>query len=171
MNRPVKCVWDGEALRPASTYWAKVADEQFVIGAAHMVEERDERSDASHRHYHACINEAWKSLSDEAAERFTSADMLRKWALIRAGYRDERSIACGSRAEALRVAAFIRPMGEHAAVTVHEATVVVLTAKSQSYRAMGKEQFYASKEAVLAIISEMLGVEPEALQQHAREAA
>jgi ABC-type nickel/cobalt efflux system permease component RcnA len=50
-------------------------------------------------------------------------------------------------------------MDDFAVVTVSEAVVTVYTAKSQSMRAMGKKAFAESKEAVLRILSEMLGVE------------
>ncbi len=118
----------------------------------------EDRSAASHRHYFAAINECWRSLSEELADQFASAEHLRKAALIKAGYRDERSIVCASHAEALRVAAFIRPLDDYAIVSVVGSTVVQLTAKSQSQKAMGKEVFGASKEAVFNVLAEMLGV-------------
>lgn len=170
MNRPVKMIWDGETFRPASAFWAKVADEQFVVGAAHMVEEQAERSDNTHRHYFGAINEAWKSLPDELAPEFPTPEHLRKKALIKAGFHDQQSFVAGSKAEALRLAAFLRPIDEFSIVSVEGCAVVRLTAKSQSYRAMGKEQFQRSKEAVLEILSEMLGVEAGALQRQAEAA-
>ena len=75
-----------------------------------------------------------------------------------------------SRAEALRLAAFIRPMDEYAVVSASEAVVTVWTAQSQSLRAMGKERFKASKDAVLAAIETMLDLEPGTLGQQ-KEAA
>ena len=74
---------------------------------------------------------------------------MRKWALIRTGFRDERSIVCASKAEAERVAAFVKPMDDFAIVIAHEASVLVYTAKSQSMKAMGAKEFQRSKEAVL----------------------
>ena len=88
---------------------------------------------------------------------FASAEHLRKAALIKAGYRDERSVVCGSAAAAERVAAFVRPLDDFALVSVSGASVVVLTAKSQRVRAMGKAQFEASKEAVLNAVAELVG--------------
>ena len=91
--------------------------------------------------------------------------------LIRAGYRDERTIVAASMAEAQRIASFVRPLDEYAVVQVHEATVSVYTAKSQSARAMGKAAFQQSKRDVLDALSEMIGVERKALDANAGKAA
>ena len=55
--------------------------------------------------------------------------------------------------------------------TVREAVVTVYTAKSQSLRAMGKADFQASKDAVLGIVSEMVGTTPAELRREAGRAA
>ena len=48
---------------------------------------------------------------------------------------------------------------------------VQFTAKSQSSAAMGKTQFQASKEAVLDVLAEMIGVEPAALARAGQRSA
>ena len=154
---PVHLFWDGACFRPASAHWARVAAQRFTAGEVHQMEVREDRSAASHRAYFAQINEAWKTLPDEAADRFPTPDALRKFALIRTGYRDERSIACASKAEAQRVAAFVKPMDEFAVVTVTGPTVTVYTARSQSMRAMDKATFQKSRDDVLAYIAQMIG--------------
>src|SRR5690349_16725152 len=103
MSAPMAYQWTGEAMEPLPRF-RRIADRVFVIGEEYALVEHKERSAASHAHYFAAVNEAWKNLSEEAAERFPTADHLRKYALIKAGYRDERTVACASRAEALRVA-------------------------------------------------------------------
>lgn len=137
----------------------RMADKHYVIGQRYIMEERLERSSASHRAYFAEINDLWSSLSDDQMEQWPNPDALRKAALIQAGFRDEKSIVLSSKAEAQRVAAFVKPQDEFAVVSLSGATVVVLTAKSQSLRAMGKEDFNLSKEAVLNAIAQMIGVE------------
>jgi hypothetical protein len=92
---------------------------------------------------------------------------LRRWALIKAGFRNERTIVCASRAEALRVAAFLQPALPDAVISVSGATVVELTAQSMSMRAMGKERFQEAKDGVLNILADLIGVEPEALGKRA----
>lgn len=145
----------------------RAADRQYVVGATYFLDHREDRSAASHRQYFAAINEAWQNLPEDYAERFPSPEALRKYALVKSGFRDERTLVASSRAEATRLAAFIRPMDEFAVVVVAEATVTVMTAKSQSMRAMGKAEFQRSKDAVLDVIAGMIGVSPRTLSAEA----
>lgn len=156
--------WSGEAMVPLPRY-ATLCNKAFTKGEKYRLEAIEERSAKSHSHYFACLNEAWQNLPDEAADRFPTSEHLRKFALIKAGYFDSRSIVASSKAEAGRIAAFIRPCDEFAIVTVEEAAVTVYTAKSQSLKAMGKQVFQASKEAVLSYVSSLIGVQKEALSQ------
>lgn len=152
---PIICTWTGEAFEPTRRYHNQV-NAEFVVGERYQVEVLAGRSDASHRHFFARVTEMWMSLPEGAEDTFPTPEHLRKRALIMTGFRDERSIVCASRAEALRLRAFIKPMDDFAVVTVHEQTVVVLTAKSQSKAAMGAEVFQKSKTAVLDYVEAML---------------
>lgn len=167
MNAPLMMRWDGEALVPASQYWAGRADKQWIVGEVYKVTEHHDRSENSHRHFFAAINEAWQNLPDELLSEFPTAEHLRKKMLVKAGYADERSIACASKSEALRVAAFVKPMDEYAVVTVREAVVRVYTAQSQSKKAMGARVFQDSKQKVLDAIDDLLGVERGASERAA----
>lgn len=168
---PLPCQWDGESFTPAGQRWAREADKHFVIGEVYHIEAREPRSLTSHNHFFACVQNAWENLPEDVAARFPSSDHLRKWCLIRAGFRDERSIACASKAEARRLAAFIEPMDDFAVVVVSEATVSVYTAKSQSMRAMGKVQFQRSKDAVLTELAKLIGTDAAQLARASTEAA
>lgn len=161
---PLPYRWNGRAL---VALHPKLAARHMVDGEAYMMAEHRPRSQASHDHYFAVLHQAWLNLPDDLGERFPTAEHMRKFALIKAGYRDVRSIACSSRAEALKVAGFIRPMDEYAVVTTEAATVTVATAKSQAIRAMGKREFEASKAAVLDVVAEMIGVTVDELTQNA----
>ena len=159
--------WDGEALTPVSQRWAKEADRQYVIGEVYRIEAVEDRSMRSHSHFFAVINEAWMNLPEDKAEAFPTPDHLRRYALIKANYCDTRTIACSSRAEAHKVAAFIKPMDTFALVVPFDDTVTVWTAKSQSLKAMGRKDFQKSKTAVLDIISSMIGVSSRELEKSA----
>jgi hypothetical protein len=169
MSATLPCVWNGDSFEPLPGF-RKRADAAFVVGQAYHMETVEERTARTHRHYFACVNAAWQSLPDHLAGQHPTPDHLRKFALIKAGFADSRQIVAASRAEALRLAAFIRPMDEYAVVSVSEAVVTVWTAQSQSMRAMGKERFKASKDGVLAAIETMLDLEPGTLGQQ-KEAA
>lgn len=157
---PLMLRYEGEGeFRATSSYWAARADRDFVIGETYRLVEHNERSMASHNHYFASIGNAWSNLPDDMLEIYPTAEHLRKKALIAKGYRDERSIVCASKAEAERVAAFIKPMDDYAVVTFREAVVRVWTAKSQKMKAMGNRDFQQSKSDVLDFIDDLLGVE------------
>ena len=152
--------WSGDAMVPLNP---KACDRQYVVGERYRLDHVEERSAATHAHFFACVNDAWENLPDNIAARVASPEHLRKFALIRTGYRDERSIVCSSKAEAQRLASFIKPMDDFAIVTTSEATVTVWTAKSQSMRAMGKKEFQASKDAVLDYLARMIGTTADQL--------
>lgn len=164
MSAPLLFRYEGEGeFRAASEYWAKRADLAYVIGETYKLIEHRDRSLSSHNHFFALISEAWQNLPDHLLEEYPTAEHLRKKMLIRCGYADERSIVCASKAEAQRVAAFIKPMDEYAVVIVREAVVRVYTAQSQSMKAMGAQAFQESKTKVLDAIADLLGVEREQL--------
>lgn len=154
--------WDGSAMVPIRP---RAADRAYVIGQEYILEIVEPRSGAQHRYYFAAVAEAWRNLPEALSDEYADAETLRKKALIRTGYRDERSIVCASKAEARRMAAFIAPMDRYAIVDAREAVVRVWTAKSQSVRAMGKKEFGESIEAVLAFCAGLIGVAPADLQK------
>ena len=157
VDRPIIFQWDGDAMRPVRSF-TRLANDQFVVGQEYRLVQEAGRSKRSHDHYFACVEDAWQNLPERWDGRFPTADHLRKFALIRAGYRDERSIVASSKAEAQRVAAFVKPMDEFAVVIVSEAVVTVYTAKSQSRKAMGGPVFQKSKQDTLDVLAEMVGV-------------
>lgn len=167
---PIAVRWDGDAFVPISQRFARQADKDFVIGEVYHMVVEEPRSANSHKHYFAAITEAWRNLPESMDGRFPTADHLRSFALCMTGYRDERHIVCSSRAEALRLAAFIRPMDEFAIVSVDAACVTVWTAKSQNLRAMNKATFQASKTAVLAYLADMLSVPADVLRRQGEAA-
>lgn len=159
-HKPVLFNWDGEVMKPLRP---RDADREYVVGERYLMVPHYQRSQASHNHEFGWLNEAWMSLPEAMADDFPTAEHLRKFALIKAGYRDEHSIVCNSRAEALRVAAFIRPIDEFAIVTITGSTVTRYTAKSQSRKAMGAKDFQASKEAIMGVVAGLIGVETKEL--------
>jgi len=154
--------WNGEAMIPLHR---RRADQTFVVGQRYSLVQYEDRSAASHKHEFAWLHEAWQSLPEHLTDKFPTSEHLRKYALIRAGYSDSHTITCKSKAEALRVAAFIRPIDEFAVVVTQEATVTRFTAKSQSRRAMGNKEFQQSKEKIMEVVARMIGVEPSELPQ------
>ena len=166
---PLYFEWtEDEVMRPLEP---KRAARQFCVGMHYRLEVREDRSEASHRGYFAAINEAHANLPEDLAERWPTPEHLRKFCLIKAGYRSERSIACSSELEARRIAVFVAPLDSFAIVVVEKLMVTVYTAESQSYRSMGKKRFNESKSAVLDVLARLIGTSTETLRQNAGMAA
>jgi hypothetical protein len=170
MARALPLRFDGEAFRPLPAF-ARLAVERYGVGEVVAMAPAEDRSSATHRHYFACVREAWVNLPELYAPQFPTEAHLRKFALIRAGYHNARSIVCASKAEARRIAAFVRPIDDYSIVTVDEMVVTHLTAKSQSNDEMNKAEFQASKAAVLGILADMIGVDPAMLAQAGHRSA
>lgn len=168
---PIKFIWNGEAMVPATAYWARQCDRQFVVGAQYPLVEEHERSQASHNHEFAFVTEAWSSFPDHLLEQFPSPEHLRKYALIRKGFATMVQHACASKAEAERLqAALSGHVDKYALVIRRDAIVTVYEAESQSYRTMSKARFQQSKTAIMEFIGDLLGVAPEALATVGRAA-
>lgn len=171
MDAPIRLRYEGNGdFRVLSNYWAMRADRDFVVGEVYPMLLHQERSAASHNHYFATLANGWANLPDDKMDEYPTPEHLRKKLLVWCGYADERSIVCSSKAEAQRVAAFVKPSDPYAVVTVREAVVRVFTAQSQSVKAMGAKAFQESKQAVLDKLDDMLGVERGTTASQARAA-
>lgn len=155
---PLQFVWNGDALIPRHP---KIADKHLCIGESYCFIEHRESSEASRGHYFATLHDLWMNLPESLAEKHATVEHFRKWCLIKAGYHDQQSFVCSSKAEAVRLAAFLKPIDDFSVVSVNGCAVIRLVAKSQSKRAMGATAFAESKQKVLEIASELVGVTVE----------
>lgn len=162
-NMPIQFQWDGEAMVPASRFWARQADEQFTVGQRYRMVEENERSPASHAHEFAWLTEAWNSLPDELLAQYPNSEMLRKHGLIAKGFCTMVQHVCATKAEAERLAGILKPYDAYAVVVARGPVVTVYTAVSQSRRAMGAAQFQQSKQALMEFVGDLLGVDPQTI--------
>lgn len=163
-DRPQGFTWNGEAMIPRSQ---RLADKAYVVGESYLLVAHEERSEASHRQEFAWLREAWLQLPENLADLYATPTHLRKRALIEGGFYHETVIDAGTNAAALRVAAAFRSREEFSLVIVRGPAVVIRTAKSQSRRSMNKQEFQASKTAIIEIVSNMIGVTAESLTEAA----
>ncbi len=168
VTHPIAFRWTGNAMVPLSV---TLAGREYKPGEVYRLVPHEGRSHRSHAHYFAALNEAWRNLPEPLAVQFPSVEHLRKYALIRCGYRDERSIVTGSELEARRFAEFMRPVDAFSVVWIDGRSVHVFTARSQSASAMGKDEFQRSKDAVLQTVSGMINVTVDELNRNAGQAA
>lgn len=166
----IRYEWNGEAMIPRPAF-RKRCDEEFVVHKVYRLEVVEERSQRSHNHFFACLNEAWKNLPENLADEYPTTEHLRKRALIKAGYRNERRIVCESPEQAERLSAMVYAFDEFAVVLTEGPLVVVLTAQSQSARSMGKKTFQESKTRVLDLCADLIRTTREELERNAGRAA
>ena len=169
MSAPLRFRWTGAVMAPLAPAHAKTV---YRVDQTYALAEAEQRSTKSHSHYFAVINEGWSTLPEHEAIRFPTADHLRYYLLIKAGHYTERQLVLGSKAEAERVAAFMRGKGDdYTLVVPRERVVTEFTAKSQSLAAMGKADFQASKTKVLDLLAEMLGIDRTTLEANTGRSA
>lgn len=167
--RRYRLIWKDDVFVPDGLRLAEFCDHEFGEGEIVTFERHEDRSTATHNHYFACIQEAWQNLP-EGDHRFPTPEALRKWALIRAGYCITNDVVLPTPEAAKSVAAFMGN-SEGTIIVVRENIVRRYTAKSQSIKAMNKEEFQRSKTDVLDTIAELLEVKRKQLEKNAGRAA
>jgi len=171
MSPPLMYKWDGEAMRPLP-YFRKQAVAAFKDGECYRLAETGLRSMQSHKHFFACMHEAWSNLREDQADQFPSADHLRKWALTFTQFCDVHTYQASSNAEALRVGKFISSGEQYSRVEIDGKRVVHYVPHSQAVAAMPDNRtFQASKSAVLDVLARKLGVTVQQIEAAARRAA
>lgn len=96
-----------------------------------------------------------------------NAETLRKHALIATGYCDTSMLPLGCPRRALRAVAFVDKLARESSgysVTHADGPVVYChTPQSQKVKAMGKERFQDSKQAILEWLADLIGVSADQL--------
>lgn len=151
--------WDGECLTPDKP---RLADEAMVIGQKYEAREIGQRSRASHNHYFALVHEAWLNLPEHVSGWWKNDEHLRKWALIKSGHCDAIVIAGEGADTASRLA-----LGDYTLIVRDGGVLTAYTAHSQSEAAMGRATFQKSKDDVLRVLSELIGVDVTELEKAA----
>lgn len=170
MTWPIAYRWTGKVMEPLPRL-AKRCAETFKVDEIYTLDEVKERSSNSHRHFFAVVREAWLNLPEEIAEQFPTDTHLRKFALVRTGHCDIKKIAAETPQDAKTIAAVVQKYDAFAVVTVADKIVTVATAKSQSYRAMDKQEFAASKADVLEYVAGMARTTTAQLAENAKVSA
>lgn len=161
---PLSFVWDAtrSVMIPRRPNFA---DRVYVDWEEYRLGVIEERSINSHNHYFAALADAWSNLPDHELQRFPTVEHLRKYALIRSGFASEQQFVCTSKAEAARLAQWLKPIDDYSVIVPREATVMRYVAQSQSRKAMGNEEFQRSKTAVLDFVADLIGVTRKQLEQ------
>lgn len=182
-HQPIAFVWrkmdvmlDGGEVRKIgamvpSPRYEVVAERQFGAGGEYILEEAVERSMASHSQFFAAINDYFHNIPENMAARWPTAEHFRKWMLIETGWFDEKEFELLSDKHAKNLATFIRTEDVYARIAVRGKIVIVRRAKSQSLKAMGKDDFQKSKEDVLGLCEQLVGTPPKVAMRNAGRSA
>lgn len=168
---PILCIYEDGVFKPARPAQELRAKRYYENGKLYPLVIQHERSMRSHRHFFACVHEAWTNLPEEYGDEFPTSEHLRKHALIKTGFRHERTIAGVNEKQVPGIIAAIREYDEFAYFIVDGPVLRILTAESQSERNMGKEKFQRSKNEVLEFISNLIGTSRAQLERNAGAAA
>src|SRR5687767_13427109 len=104
---PILVRWQGDAFTPANAPMQKRCDQFFVVGETYRIDFREDRSQASHRHFFAAVNEAFKNIPEQFQRdnAISTADDFRRDALIRNGYADRIDVVGDSKESAQAIVA------------------------------------------------------------------
>ncbi len=163
--------WNGVAMLPKAES-LPLCIRQFTVDEEYRLTVEEERSVASHKHYFAAVHEAWQNLPEHLASHFPTAERLRHWCLVKCGYAAEQNIVLETMRDAERFAEYVAEYRGDDTFVKREGNVIkIWTAKSQSTRAMDKDEFQVSKSAVLELLSDMIGTSVTELKKNAGKAA
>ena len=157
---PLKCIWyaDDEVLKPVGTS-IRYCLEQFGNGEIVTLERNEERSESSHGHYFAALNQAFRQLPEHLMSEYPTVDILRARALIKTGHCTMKDVLCdGTFSE------FVQP---YSIVEYRGGVLRIFKAKSQSRGSMKKAEFQQSKDDVLGFVANLVGVSVEQLKANA----
>lgn len=175
--RPLPFRWDmARGVMIPEQRFSALARRQFTDGVVYVLEGFTPASHKERGHYFASIKQAWDNLDDEATARYPTPEHLRKWALVKAGWRQENQTVCDNKEDALRLAAFLRKLDDYAVVVVRENVVSIYIARSQKIGRpedglMTEEEWRRSRDDVLAILSGKIGVTSKTLEKEGRRAS
>ena len=169
-TRPAVFYWSGQAMIPQPRFMP-LCNKQYAVGETYPLLPVEERSMASHSQFFAAIHDGWMNIPESMAARWPTETHLRKWCLIESNFFEEKEFEFETVDAAKRFAAFYRKVDDYARIFPHDKKVIIRFAKSQSLAAMGKDQFQASKKAVLELIESMIDVEKGTLEKEAGQSA
>ncbi|PZR36453.1 hypothetical protein [Caulobacter segnis] len=166
MTNAIGFIWDekARAMRVQPDY-ARRAAAMFTNGYGYLL--APDRTPEDHKHMFALIRMAWENLPHHLAEEFPAPEALRKKALVKTGFYNEARIAHETEVDAIKTAAHAAQADGFALVSRRGTWVIVRTPKSQAQGAMDREEFRASKAALLAYVSDLIGVDVTTLQRQA----
>lgn len=121
------------------------------------------------RRFFAMIRAAFHHWPESCEQQFSSADDLRKYLTMRAGWRDiaARIPLVGVNVEVTKmiVSQAFKAAGTHAWPVVHKSELIIWVPRSISFHSMGPHEFGQLSDAVVTVIKDMTGLDAEILMK------
>jgi hypothetical protein len=160
MTPAIAFQWTGREMIPLHSASAR---RSYTVGRIYWLQEAPlvEATDRSRRHQFAILRKAWQSLPEDLKDVYPDTEALRKRALIQAGFYDETAIEGVTAEQAGALVASLRRKDIFSHVRIQDGVVFQRTAKSQ--KTMERDEFERSKQAIIAIAADLIGVDVETL--------
>lgn len=168
-NRAVVFVWTEQGTMVPLPRFRRLCDELYAVHQEYPLQVLENRNMSSHNHYFAALAEGHANLAEEFDNKYPTSEHLRAWALVEAGFYDERTYELDTPADARKLAILLRTKEPFSRITVTGSKVIEKAPKSQATNAMKKQEFEDSKAAVLAIVAAMARTTPAQLHKEAEK--
>ncbi len=155
--------WTGEALVPVGGH-KELCDKQLTVGYDYAAELQFDRAMKAHRMQFAWLKEAWLNLPEELQADYPTPEHLRKRALIQAGFYTEQVIDLSDMTLERAFERNVR-LDEFSVIFKRGDFLVIRTPESQSVRNMGNRRFLESMTAIMEVIADLIGVDPDSLRR------
>lgn len=135
------------------------------------------RSSADHRRFFGVLAAVFHHWPEGHEFQPDDAEHLRKWLLIKAGYRDVTMVPIETDAPAVMraivpiVEGAVRAANGHAFIKPHGHGIAVFRAKSIAWDKLDQKAFNRVRDAVQEVIRAETGLEPETLLKEVEQAA
>lgn len=168
--RPVAFEWTPDQVMKPEVRFLPLCDRQYVVHEIYVLVPFEQRSTRAHNHLFAVLNDAWENLPEQWAQRFPSAEHLRKWLLVKAGHATHAQFNFDTPKDAMTFARGLRRYDEYAIISVSGTSVDVWTAKSISRRAVPtKDEFQRIKNNVLDGVELLTGNSRQEIEREASQ--
>jgi len=161
----VKYTPDGH-LVPASKASHAALERDYRVDDVFRVEQVDDPTGSSRRHWRYLIDDAWKTLPEALADEFPEPEHLYQYAKIKAGHCTIEKILCAN-ATAAGITAKTRKNRNPYSIVQRHGSVVTIYEPLPTGKGSGvsRKEFQQLKERVLKIVSEIIGVDVETLRE------
>jgi hypothetical protein len=166
---PLLYRWSGVTFVPLPRFQERIA-RHYKPGQVVQLEEVFDRSRASHNQFFAIVDTVWSNLPHGIAEHYPTPGMFRKWVLINCGWCVKRQFPASSKAEARRIAIFLKSKADlsdadddFVVVDIKDRVVTEYKARSMKMARMQRAEFQKAKTDALDYMADLIGVDRDTM--------